>query len=217
MQEALGKVLADSKLFKEVLTVFLQKRNQVIEALSALLEQEPQLREEEPMLEVLLYALQHGDDLFNDPLTEVRDRRLLKAGVYRGLLAEAQRDNAPLSAVIVDINDFKVTNDVFGHTAGDRTLKEVASILSREARRGTDVVIRYGGDEFLLILPHTDRKGASALMERVTQALGALVPKLSVSFGISSWVPGSEPIGLTEMAGEADEAMYVQKRVKSAS
>jgi diguanylate cyclase (GGDEF)-like protein len=115
---------------------------------------------------------------------------------------------------MIDIDGFKETNDAFGHEAGDRSLKTVASILSHEVRRA-DVVVRHGGDEFLLILPHTDIGGAGVLMSRVETALSALSPNISISFGFTTWIPGcEESTSLVEMVGLADEAMFIQKEGK---
>lgn len=213
MNELLDWILGDHDLLKTTLTALLHKRERVAEALSELLESDPKLRGTEPMMEVLLYALRRGEDLFDDPLTKVRDRRLFEAGVYEQLLSEAIRYGCSFTVVMIDIDGFKVTNDTFGHSAGDRLLKKVAEILSQKIREA-DVIIRHGGDEFLLVLPHTDTEGAGRLMGRVEKALSALSPQISISFGIACWIPGSEPIGLIEMVTCADEEMYAQKRDK---
>ncbi|MBU3964639.1 GGDEF domain-containing protein [Patescibacteria group bacterium] len=214
IEEAILGALRDPELFKKMFRAFLQKQKQVVEALFALTDTEPEFVEEEPMLGVLLYALEHGEDLFNDPLTRVRDGRLFRDGVYDKLIAEAERYKHPLSVVIIDVDDFKAINDTFGHLAGDRALERVASILSKEAKRGIDIVIRHGGDEFLLILPHTEATGAGVLMGRIEKVLSTLSPRVSISFGINSWIPGSDSISLGAMVKAADMAMYKHKQGK---
>lgn len=211
-------VLADLGLFEQALGALIGKKEEVALALAGLLKGRPKLREEMPMIEVLLYALQHGDNLFNDPLTGVRDRRLYEAGVYEGLVAEAKRHKHPLSVVVLDIDGFKAINDgPGGHSAGDEVLKRVALVLRQESRE-TDIVIRFGGDEFLLILPYADEKGARIMMRRVQEAQA--LTGISVSFGVVSMVqgtiPGSEPPdtpnSLKEMVRWADGRMYSQKK-----
>ena len=80
--------------------------------------------------------------------------------------SNAVREDKPLSVVLVDLDDFKAINDQFGHDAGDRALSAAANVMALGMRRG-DIVIRWGGDEFLMVLPNTDAAGARLFVERV--------------------------------------------------
>ena len=80
--------------------------------------------------------------------------------------AEARRYNRPFSCLLIDLDNFKTINDTYGHTIGDLTLQQLASVL-REAVRASDTVFRYGGEEFLVLLPETDLDGAIALAEKI--------------------------------------------------
>jgi diguanylate cyclase (GGDEF)-like protein len=89
-------------------------------------------------------------------------------------IARAQRYGLPLSLLMVDIDDFKLFNDRFGHPAGDLVLNEVGSILSTQIRAGVDIAARYGGEEFTIVLPNTARDGAHVVGTRLAQHLSAL-------------------------------------------
>jgi diguanylate cyclase (GGDEF)-like protein len=208
--ELFKKVFSDRELLELVLRELVFVRGEFSNALSALLEAKPELKQEEPLLEVLLYVLQHGGELFKDPLTKVNDRRLLEAGVYDFLLLSAERYSRPISVVLADVDNLKFQNDEFGHQTGDEILKQVASTLLEKSRKA-DIVIRYGGDEFLLILPETDEVGARRLIARV---VSSFPPNVSVSFGLCSKSFWNE-ITLQEMIAEADLLMYQQKRGKA--
>jgi len=104
-----------------------------------------------------------------DPLTGVHVRRFLEQWLTREL-SSALRSSRPLSLVMLDVDRFKQINDTAGHVAGDRALALVGSVL-RQATRDADVVARYGGDEFTLVLPGTGGEGASAVCERVLRLL----------------------------------------------
>jgi diguanylate cyclase (GGDEF)-like protein len=111
--------------------------------------------------------------------------------------AEARRYNRPLSCALIDIDNFKTINDTYGHAIGDLTLQQIAGVL-REAVRGSDTVFRYGGEEFLVLLPATDLEGAVALAEKIRVAASKR------SFG-----DGSHVFNLTLSAGVA--GLYVEE------
>ena len=153
-----------------------------------------------------------------DPLTGVASRRLLedRLSLYWGV---ARRDDKPISLLMVDVDRFKELNDRYGHPAGDRCLAELGKRLSARARRAVDVVARYGGDEFALLLPDTDEAGAARLAELLWGAVrqdlfevepGVPVP-VTVSVGAASRRPrqGSSP---EELIAAADRALYGAKR-----
>ena len=155
-----------------------------------------------------------------DPLTTLYNRRGMSAHL-RHWLAWAERYERPVSVVLVDVDDFKQVNDVYGHAVGDSALREVARALLRTVR-GSDIVVRYGGDEFAIIAPESDLAELSGLMERIVAAArnasvvaqdGSRVP-LSVSVG-GSVADGAEiegPISPDTLLATADRALYRAKR-----
>lgn len=129
--------------------------------------------------------------------------------------AEARRYNRPLSSLMIDLDNFKTINDTYGHATGDIALQQVASIL-REAVRGSDTVFRYGGEEFLVLLPETDLEGATALAEKIRQATssrpfgdGQRVFDLTLSAGASSLCDNESG---NDMIARADMALYHAKK-----
>lgn len=122
------------------------------------------------------------------------------------------RHNYPLSMIMVDLDHFKVVNDTFGHGVGDKVLKGFADLL-REVIRVEDVAARWGGEEFIVILPHTARDAAAALAERIRVAFekhsGCVTPiLLSASFGV---VERHEGDNSDTLIRRADDALYRAK------
>jgi len=151
-----------------------------------------------------------------DGLTGVANHRLYAETLTREW-ARAIREQTPISIVMVDIDRFKLLNDSDGHQAGDECLRQVAQSLARALRRPTDLLARYGGEEFVAILPGSDAAGASAVAERLRQAVEGLgLPNrgtgglVTVSIGVASAVPrrGASAEALVE---SADHAMYLAK------
>lgn len=150
-----------------------------------------------------------------DALTGVYNRR------YLDRLLQSERDRAerfdrPIALLMLDLDDFKLINDRFGHQRGDQVLIAFADALVKTARR-IDPVIRYGGDEFLVVMLETDETGARRASERIREAVlkslreSPAVPdgvELDVSVGLAVRAPG-EDIGAK--LSEADRAMYAQK------
>ncbi len=151
--------------------------------------------------------------LIADPLTGAYNRRHLAEYAPR-VLAHAQRSGEPLSVVAFDLDRFKHVNDVLGHDAGDRLLMEVARVVTA-ALRASDVLVRLGGDEFLVVCPGTPGEGAATLAERlrsvICQAAGTSAPGtgVSASLGISTYPTDASE--LDELLRRADEALYAAK------
>jgi diguanylate cyclase (GGDEF)-like protein len=149
-----------------------------------------------------------------DALTGLRNRRFAE----ERLAAEferAKRYGQLLSVLIMDIDHFKQVNDTYGHDTGDRVIKQFGALLQRHAR-STDVVARWGGEEFLLIAPHTDIAGAMQNAERICAAARCLaVPadqqeiRFTVSIGVAQF--GQEAHSL-DLVKTADQALYLAKR-----
>jgi len=152
-----------------------------------------------------------------DALTGLPNKRSLEVAIARDL-ARADRDKTWLSLVVVDVDNFKKFNDTYGHATGDVVLQAVAKALSRHLRAG-DLAGRYGGEEFLLVLPGSNMIGARIAAERIRKALEAMVVdtehgplKVTASFGGAS-VCGPGCGGTRdEVFARADGALYEAKR-----
>jgi diguanylate cyclase (GGDEF)-like protein len=124
----------------------------------------------------------------------------------------ARRHNTELSLLLIDVDHFKTFNDTFGHPAGDQVLKEVALVLE-EMARATDLVGRYGGEEFVLVLPKTDADGALKIAERIREATEKRnwsLRKITVSIGAATYNPQMHI--RTELIEQADQALYASKQ-----
>jgi diguanylate cyclase (GGDEF)-like protein len=146
-----------------------------------------------------------------DPLTGVANRRGGEKSIVREV-SRAQRHGTPLSVVLMDIDRFKAINETHGHAAGDRSLREVCRTVS-DVVRGSDLAIRWGGDEILLVLPGIERQGATVLADRVRQRVEALhlpdVGPITVSAGVAQF-EGSRTF--EEVFADAEKSLYEAKR-----
>ena len=118
-------------------------------------------------------------------------------------ISRASRTGEPLACLLLDLDDFKAINDELGHQAGDGVLRKVAAAL-RGQLRDHDVVARYGGDEFVVLLPDADAEGARVVANRIAVAL-----PVPCSIGLSQW---EEPLSADELLGRADRALLLAKR-----
>jgi diguanylate cyclase (GGDEF)-like protein len=141
-----------------------------------------------------------------DSLTGVYNRRFLKTYINNKIfLMNLIADK--FSVLMIDIDHFKKYNDTFGHPAGDEVLRKACKTFVESLRKG-DMVFRYGGEEFLLFLDNTDKKGALLVAERIRKAISLYLPT-TVSLGISSFPEdGTE---LEELISSADKALYKAK------
>jgi diguanylate cyclase (GGDEF)-like protein len=139
-----------------------------------------------------------------DPLTGLANRRQMKLVLDRGMAAARRGEG--LAVVMFDLDDFKIVNDVDGHVAGDRILVSVAEVLRREAR-GADLVVRYGGDEFLVVLPGGTAQGASAFVRRVRERLEGQV---ELSAGVAEYAPHLTTV--EQIIEAADRNLYLAKQ-----
>ena len=152
----------------------------------------------------------------HDPLTGFYNHRFVHERLGEEVI-RAQRARRPLSMLMLDLDDFKLVNDTFGHLFGDRVLTWTAELI-RSTLRGSDIPARYGGDEFAIILPETDHEEARRAAERILEAFRSRafvgeqrgpVP-ISASIGVATYPQhGRTP---TELIAAADKALYTVKR-----
>lgn len=149
-----------------------------------------------------------------DPLTNLFNRRHMTYLAEKEL-ARSERSGHPLAFLILDLDHFKVINDQYGHEAGDRVLTDVALLILQQLRK-QDLVARWGGEEFLAVLPDTDLGSARVSAERIRAALlanewyspdGAPMA-ITISAGVSEYQPGDD---LAAAINRADRAMYRSK------
>lgn len=129
----------------------------------------------------------------------------------------AKRYGTPLSCIMMDIDHFKNINDAFGHSQGDRVLRDIADVIKQIVRQ-TDIVARYGGEEFVVLLPQTSEEGAFVEAERLREAINGYrcsgtdkCIMVTASLGVSTF-PSSEISTADDLVGRADNALYKAKR-----
>jgi len=168
--------------------------------------------------------------VLTDPLTGLANRRHFD----QTLVSEwdrAARENHPLAVIMADIDHFKAFNDSLGHAAGDDCLKAVAQAMRRHCARPGDLVCRWGGEEFAIILPGTDLAGAEHVAGELADVVRGLAighpgvgagARVTISVGVSSAVPDGKDDSAQALVEKADGALYAAKtagrdRVRSAA
>lgn len=154
-----------------------------------------------------------------DPLTHLANRRRMEDALATEW-RRAARDGTPLSLLFVDADRFKAFNDSYGHTEGDACLRAIAAAVQESASRAGDLAARFGGEEFVVVLPGTDAAGALVLAERVRSGvrdlaiphrLNAPFGVATVSIGVATALPGQTLARPEELIAEADRALYRAK------
>jgi diguanylate cyclase (GGDEF)-like protein len=149
-----------------------------------------------------------------DVLTGLRNRE------YFYTKLSEQQNKAPVSLILLDLDNFKKVNDTYGHIAGDQVLKQFAEILRGNTRRN-DIIARWGGEEFALILPQTDTEEAFKIADRIRMIVenhifsyDNITCKITVSIGIASTKEGVD-VGTDQFIRIADEALYRAKEKRN--
>ena len=167
------------------------------------------------MVEIASLQARLRDEALRDPLTGCFNRRYLDETIRREF-SRSQREGYPISLVMVDLDNFKNVNDEFGHQAGDAVLQSLGILLRGHTRLG-DIVCRYGGDEFLIVLPNMTQENAMMRASSWKHALG----QSEIFFGekrlsptLSMGIASSPQHGRTEdqVILAADQALYTAKR-----
>ncbi|MBI3749678.1 MAG: GGDEF domain-containing protein [Chloroflexi bacterium] len=151
-----------------------------------------------------------------DPLTGFFNHRFFHERLGEEVV-RTQRARHPLSVLMLDLDDFKLVNDTFGHLFGDRVLTWTAELI-RSTLRGSDIPARYGGDEFAIILPETDAENARSAAERILEAFRdhAFVGEqrgpvpIGLSIGVATFPTDGRYA--TDLIAAADQALYRVKR-----
>jgi|GEM_PF-858691 len=170
-----------------------------------------------PEIELALNRLRDRERLkhraMSDPLTGVFNRHFLSEMIEKGKAQALHRSN-PISLIMIDFAGFHLVNDRFGHLEGDRVLNAAAKLFQTLVR-DTDAVIRYGGDEFLIVLPETEKAVATEICNRLESAFSSMNWHLSchiaINTGIATWRPESD-LSFERVLEEADAWMYRHKR-----
>lgn len=172
------------------------------------------LREAAPVLEAKRLMETLRESTLRDPMTGLHNRRFLEESVDT-LIGQAQRRKTSMAFLMLDLDYFKMVNDTYGHDAGDAVLKTLAKLL-RQSVRASDFVIRYGGEEFLILLQETDAPAADAVAEKIRAAVADLkiqtsggILQKTISIGISSYPQDSDTFW--QALKFADVAMYHAK------
>lgn len=171
-----------------------------------------QLRADMEKIEQLREELR--EQAIHDPLTGLYNRRYLNETLTREI-SRAERENAPLSMIISDIDQFKMINDTYGHLIGDKFLVEIANLMKNHAC-GSDIICRYGGEEFLMVLPDTTLISATKRAEEIMKKCAKIIIQhegkdlqVTISSGVASYSNHGKEA--EEIIIKADEALYRAK------
>lgn len=154
-----------------------------------------------------------------DALTEVHNRSYFNTHCP-SFIARAARSRKPVSCMICDVDHFKKVNDTYGHLAGDKVLQAFAACLKKELRQELDLLVRYGGEEFVVVLSDTDSESAVVAANRMRQAIESLriewgtdILQVTASFGAVSYAPRpmDQLLTVEQLMAAADECLYQAK------
>ena len=146
-----------------------------------------------------------------DPLTGLYNRHYLKDYAMKAC-SRAKRHQGNLVLIFIDLDNFKHVNDTFGHEAGDEVLKKVSEIF-REIFREYDIIVRYGGDEFIILIEDMkyDKESIKNLLDKMVERIEENLKKFNISASYGIAVAPKETNSFEELINLADERMYKQK------
>ncbi len=153
-----------------------------------------------------------------DALTGISNRRHFDKYLEINFKS-SMRSGKPLSLIMADIDYFKRYNDNYGHIKGDESIIKVAKAMASSVKRPTDLVTRYGGEEFAIVLAETDKDGSIIVAEKIRKKINALAlrneysnvaPYITVSLGVATIVP-SDDCSIEDFINRADKALYKAK------
>ncbi|CAM4143132.1 GGDEF domain-containing response regulator [Pseudoalteromonas ostreae] len=155
---------------------------------------------------------------YKDSLTGLYNRHYLEEEVGNAL-KQSEREKKPFSVLMIDIDHFKLYNDHYGHLQGDICLKQIANVFADTIKRPHDVAIRFGGEEFLIVLPYTDLEGMTHVCKQIILQLNksniehsqSSTGQVTVSIGGVTY-DKQNIMGLNELISLADEGLYCAKR-----
>jgi len=206
-------------------TAFMQMANDINDYVADLTHKQKQLIKSQEILEERVESRTRELNKLNkklqelserDALTGVANRRKLEL-IIESEIASAKRSDKPLALIMIDVDHFKAFNDTYGHVDGDSALKRLAQTIKDSLSRQTDFVARYGGEEFSVVLPVTDKKGATIVAEKIRQNVENLaIPHrnsstsefVTMSLGIAMF---NQQLDQTSFIANADKALYAAK------
>lgn len=194
---------------RKVLLAKLQTAASMVEFVAGL--EEEHQSSQQTQLELSRMNKELREVVIKDELTGLANRRALD-GYLRTAWAQAQHHDQSLACIMLDIDHFKQINDEFGHDAGDRALRAVAELLQAHSRTD-DLAVRYGGEEFVLVCPHSDLCGTLKLAERIrarVQELRGDFPAITLSAGVAQMTEDME--SPEDLLRAADQALLAAKR-----
>ncbi len=145
-----------------------------------------------------------------DPLTGLYNRRSFRRFLEREI-ERSKRSKAPFTLMMVDVDGFKAINDTYGHVAGDNILKELASVLQSTTRKA-DLVCRYGGDEFIVIMPNLRMSEAERVRDRITRNIGERNREASIRIAATFGLHESDGVDTDDVVQFVDEELYRKKQ-----
>lgn len=210
-------------LFKPIEPIILQSKVRIF---IELYKQKKLLEEQTKLLELKIQELTELQEAnfklenltVTDGLTGITNRRGFNQYLEMSWKNSIRSGN-PLSLIMADIDYFKAYNDNYGHVQGDECLKKIARTMSYSINRAMDLVGRYGGEEFAVVLPDTDANGAKAVAEKLRKDIEALAllhehslaaPYITLSLGIATIIPNQD-ISIKKFVDDADKALYRAK------
>jgi diguanylate cyclase (GGDEF)-like protein len=177
------------------------------------------LRKIKEMTENIKYFKTEAEKIYLDPLTDIYNRRYLDENLKR-VMSSLSRSGVTLSLMMIDIDYFKKYNDVYGHAKGDDCLKMVAVALKKSVTRVDDFVVRYGGEEFTVVLPNTDERGGRLIADRMLNNIRNLAIQhnisdvadyITISIGVVSGIV-KHTYSADYWLNQADKMLYKSKQ-----